>query len=447
MPRAFFSTKLFKKSSHAPSHAFSANKQSALSSLQKLKESCKTRVHTLKASLHSRTTTPQLVGKDEAASEFDISQCLPMVDDIGADLGLTFSHHEVRQSSTPSSSPSEGSQVEHIPPESFQLLPFPANDSHIHVRSSITITYNLQDDSQEMLVPQCPFTDVKYGSTTASVTATPQSASLRPSTDETNEPGPSMGPAAVSKPHNIIIYPSRSSCGENNDGSVLLDPADQTLSSPESDNDTSISDILKKDVRAARQATYDVPRAAGAQQALLDLAGIYADTGDSQADRKVVSISKNCENEFGDELASSNQEIELWMVESECLSLTKPDYVGRTGTSDNADHASPQTASKLHEHRKSPSGWVSRLQLKILQLQQENQELEAKIELFEENKEPTRQVNEREIGELSAENNRLSLRNSSLYYKFRRAQEALAEERRKGKTAKGSRDANSLLCI
>lgn len=112
MPRTFFSTKLFKKkSSHEPSLASSANKQSALPSFQKLKESCRTRVHTLKASLRSRTATPQLGGKDDAASELDISQCLPLVDDIGADLGLTFSHHELRQASTLSSSPSEGSQV------------------------------------------------------------------------------------------------------------------------------------------------------------------------------------------------------------------------------------------------------------------------------------------------------------------------------------------------
>jgi chromosome segregation ATPase len=177
------------------------------------------------------------------------------------------------------------------------------------------------------------------------------------------------------------------------------------------------------------------------QQALLDFAGIYADTGDSQADRKVVSVNKNCENECGDELASSNQEIELWMVESEFLSLTKPDCIGRAGTSNNADHESPQTAPKLNEHRKSPSGWVSRLELKILQLQQENHELEAKIELFEENKELTRQVNERKISELSAEINRLSLRNSSLNYNIRQAQETLAEERRKGDSAKSSRDA------
>lgn len=129
------------------------------------------------------------------------------------------------------------------------------------------------------------------------------------------------------------------------------------------------------------------------------------------------------------------------MVESGCLSLTNPDYVGRIGTSDNADHESPQTAPKLNEHRKSPSGWVSRLELKTLQLQQENQELVAKIELFEENKELTRQVNERKIGELSAENIRLSLRNSSLNYNIRQAQEALAEERRKGESAKRSRDA------
>jgi hypothetical protein len=112
MPRAFFSTKLFKKkSSRAPLLASSANKQLALPGLRKLKESCKTRVHTLKASLHSRTATPQLVRKDDAASEFDISQCLPMVDDIGADPGLTFSHNEVWQASTLSSSPSGGNQV------------------------------------------------------------------------------------------------------------------------------------------------------------------------------------------------------------------------------------------------------------------------------------------------------------------------------------------------
>lgn len=126
-------------------------------------------------------------------------------------------------------------QVEHLPSESFQLLPSTAHDRHIHVRSSITITYNLQDDSQEMVVPQSPFVDVKYGSTTTSVIATPQSASLRPPTDEVNEPGPSIEPAAVSKPHNVIIFPSRSSCSENNDGSLLLDPSDHTLSSPESD--------------------------------------------------------------------------------------------------------------------------------------------------------------------------------------------------------------------
>lgn len=65
----------------------------------------------MKASLHSRTATPQLVVKDDAASEFDISQCLPMVDDIGTDLGLTFSHHELRQASTLFPSPSEGRQV------------------------------------------------------------------------------------------------------------------------------------------------------------------------------------------------------------------------------------------------------------------------------------------------------------------------------------------------
>ena len=50
-------------------------------------------------------------------------------------------------------------------------------------------------------------------------------------------------------------------------------------------------------------------------------------------------------------------------------------------------------------------------------------------------------MNERKIGELSAENNRLSLSNSSLYYNFRQIQEALAEERKKGKSANSSRDA------
>jgi hypothetical protein len=83
MPHSSFIKRLFKrKSSLAHPVESSTQKQSAVSSLQKFKVSRRSRVHTLRATSHTRPASPEHVVNNLAVDEFDLSQCLPVVDDI-----------------------------------------------------------------------------------------------------------------------------------------------------------------------------------------------------------------------------------------------------------------------------------------------------------------------------------------------------------------------------
>jgi hypothetical protein len=112
MPHTSWIKRVFKqKSSLVPSTKSSTENQSAVSSLQKVKFSSRSRFHSLKANFKTRTAAPQAVVEESAIDDIDLSQCLPVVDDIGADLGLTFSHHDFEGLSTLSSS-QVGFQIE-----------------------------------------------------------------------------------------------------------------------------------------------------------------------------------------------------------------------------------------------------------------------------------------------------------------------------------------------
>jgi hypothetical protein len=212
MPHTSWIKKLFKrKSSFVPSAESSTQYQSAISSLQRFKVSSRSRFHTLKANFNTGTVAPQPVVKDSAIDEFDLSQCLRVVDDIGADLGLTFSQHDIERSSTLSCFQIEDIEVslfhcqtcrairlmthqaDNLPRESVRLVQSATRDNNIHVRTEVTITSSAQDPLQEVRQPQDLFVDVAHGLTTASIFAVPESTSIERTEQDCSSPLPNAG--------------------------------------------------------------------------------------------------------------------------------------------------------------------------------------------------------------------------------------------------------------
>jgi len=252
MPHALWIKRLFKRKSFlVPSAESSTQNQLAVSSLQKFKVSSRSRFHTLKANFNIRTAAPQPVVEDSAIDAIDLSQYLPVVDDIGADLGLTFSNHDIEGLSTLSSLQIEhievgffhcqtclenrlmANQVDNLPRESVRLVQSATRDNDIHVRTEVTIISSAQGPLQEVRHPQDSFVDVVHGSTTASIIAVPRSVSIERSKPERNSPRPHASSETAPASPNVLVCSFDSSSSGNNDGDVSMEPADQDSGLPE----------------------------------------------------------------------------------------------------------------------------------------------------------------------------------------------------------------------
>jgi exonuclease VII small subunit len=99
-------------------------------------------------------------------------------------------------------------------------------------------------------------------------------------------------------------------------------------------------------------------------------------------------------------------------------------------------HSAPDPARPFESYANK----IASLEATVQKLQQENEDLEAQNELFEENKELDTRVNKRKIDQLGEETDGLTLKHYPLDYKNRQGEMKLADQRKESEYEITSRD-------
>jgi regulator of replication initiation timing len=194
----------------------------------------------------------------------------------------------------------------------------------------------------------------------------------------------------------------------------------------------------------ARDAIYDAPTAFDAQQALLDYADIYAPVAATSEVERSSTVREHDEKRIDDESGNPSQEGDLVGLEDKSSNLTnvvpsnRPQggqqeafrALNSSTVQEHQEFVSPGNASDRSESRELFEDKLNFLEARVRASQLENQDLEAKIVLFEENKKLTSKLHRQEIDRLETQYNILFLRSSSLDYNSRQNQAALSEVRK-----------------
>jgi hypothetical protein len=480
MSRFWSLKKLFKGKSRCNlQNDITASNTSILPTRQKFKASTRVRLHNLKAAFQTGSASSKSAIDTYSADDIDFSEYLPVVNGVGGGLGLIFEAEDIHQSQAAALVSQDSSEVitflflqtngpllmrTQVEQQAEDVLSPNYEASGIDVRSSVLVTFDPCHTPEDIPSVAALFVGGEYGQTTASVSALPQTEHASQHDEDTSSihPEPRTG-ASITSP-SVINDDQSTHSSDESDGGVLLDRSDQPLFIPSPEvsrsrsipvyasvtndllkSDTSLSDNPDNDFQAVKRAIVEAPSAFEAQQALLDLADVQA-AGETCSRPQTID---------GDAADDQPQEATLSRVSAEVdeLSNIVIEYRSRRARREERKRQNVEQALEdqkieavkalpdLHRRLERSGDEIASLKVKIRELEQEKQELDAEVDLLQEKKRLTRNVNKKKVDELEAENKVLALKNFSLEYNARQSQILLNEERKKSEIEAASKNA------